>query len=158
RASKHRRWLLKRHDRFAVTVEAVAGTDTGATARRAVVVRETHAVTHRELAPVVGVHALLDLVRTANRARGAQLVHPFGLVDRARRGPRRHALLLEESDGVLTQSTSVERGLEVEDLDVPESGLTRSVAHGAVERRHNGVVGPVRVAVPHAAAAHRLPG
>src|SRR5205823_13880299 len=70
-------------------------------ADRASVVRLAEAVAHGELAPVVGVHVLLQLVRPEQRGRRADLVDPLGLVGRAGLPPGRQPLLLQQPDRVL---------------------------------------------------------
>src|SRR6266508_652955 len=98
--------LLERHLRLAVGVEARVRAHAHTSTGDAAVVGEPHAVPHGELAPVVGVDALLDLVRAADRARGAQLVHPLRAVDGLAAGPRGDADLFEEAHGVLAQPPS----------------------------------------------------
>ena len=75
--------LVQTHLRFAEGVEARRRDGARPAPRGAAVVRLTQAVAQRELTPVVRVRVLLQLVRTEQRRRGADLAHPFGLVGRA---------------------------------------------------------------------------
>src|SRR6266540_4405105 len=76
-----------------------AGGRAQAAAHSAAVVRLPEAVAHGELAPVVGVHVLLELVRAEQRGGGADLVDPLGPVRRPGLPPRGQPRLLQQPHG-----------------------------------------------------------
>src|SRR5882757_5127803 len=141
---------------LALPVDAT-GRVAGTAAHRAVVVRLAQAVAHRQLAPVVGVDVLLQLVRPGDRAGRADLVDPLAVVGRAGLRPRTQAPFLEQPVGVLAQAVAVHDAADVEQPRVREPGLVERVADRAVDRGERGVVRPVGVLVPHATTARALP-